>query len=211
VSERSLTHGTVVIAAGLYLLSTMHVGTSRVRSSVYMVVLGLGIGMIIQVMVLAVQNAVEHRDLGTATATESFSRSMGGAFGVAIFGAVLTNRLAFNLGRLLQPGTDLHGVSTSSIAASPGAIRKLPASVQGPVIEALARSIHVVFLLAAPLAIAAFAVTWLLKENPLRETAHIGLEAAAGEPLVPEVEERAAEGHRHADADHSHAADAVGD
>ena len=192
--------GTLIIAIGLYLLSTMHVGTSRLTSSLYMVVLGLGIGMIIQVMVLAVQNAVEHRDLGTATATETFSRSMGGAFGVAVFGAILTNRLAHNLRQLLPPGTNLHGVSANSIAASPAAIRALPAAVEHAVILALSRSIHVVFLLAVPLALAAFGVTWLLRENPLRETAHIGIEVAAGEPLVPEVEERAAAEHRHGPA-----------
>ena len=64
-------------------------------------------------------------------------------------------------------------------------------------ILALSRSIHVVFLLAVPLALAAFGVTLLLRENPLRETAHIGIEVAAGEPLVPEVEARAAAEHRH--------------
>jgi EmrB/QacA subfamily drug resistance transporter len=189
--------GTLIIAIGLYLLSTMHVGTSKLTSSLYMVVLGLGIGMIIQVMVLAVQNSVEHRDLGTATATETFSRSMGGAFGVAVFGAILTNRLAHNLRQLLPAGTNLHGVSVNSIAASPAAIRALPAGVQHAVILALSRSIHVVFLLAVPLALAAFGVTLLLRENPLRETAHIGIEVAAGEPLVPEVEARAAAEHRH--------------
>ncbi len=194
--------GTMIIAIGLYLLSTMHVGTSRLTSSLYMVVLGLGIGMIIQVMVLAVQNSVEHRDLGTATATETFSRSMGGAFGVAVFGAILTNRLAHNLRQLLPPGTNLHGVSANSIAASPAAIRALPAGVQHAVILALSRSIHVVFLLAVPLALAAFGVTWLLRENPLRETAHIGIEVAAGEPLVPEVEARAAAEHRHGQPAH---------
>jgi EmrB/QacA subfamily drug resistance transporter len=187
------TIGTVLIAIGLYLLSTMHVGTSRLLSSLYMVVLGGGIGMIIQVMVLAVQNSVEHRDLGTATATESFSRSMGGAFGVAIFGAILTNRLAYNLHRLLPKGVNLHGIDPNSLTASPAAIRALPAPAQTAVIEALARSIHVVFLFAVPLAVLAFGLTWLLKESPLRETAHIGMEAVAGEPLVPEVEERALE------------------
>ena len=153
---------------------------------VYMLVLGLGIGMIIQVMVLAVQNAVEHRDLGTATGAETFSRSMGGAFGVAIFGAILTNRLAHNLSRLLPKGVDLHGIDPNSLTASPAAIRALPAPTRAAVIEALARSIHVVFLFAVPLAVLAFGVTWLLKESPLRETAHIGLEDVVGEPVVPE-------------------------
>jgi hypothetical protein len=187
------TIGTVLIAMGLYLLSTMHVGTGKLQSSLYMVVLGAGIGMIIQVMVLAVQNSVEHRDLGTATATESFSRSMGGAFGVAIFGAILTNRLTYNLSRLLPRGTNVHGLDPNSLAASPAAIRALPGPARVAVIEALARSIHVVFLVAVPLAVIAFGITWLLKESPLRETAHIGIEAVAGEPVDPEVEERAQE------------------
>ena len=85
-------------------------------------------------------------------------------------------------------------------AFSPAAIRRLPPAIQDPVIQALSRSIHSVFLLAVPLALAAFVVTWFLRENPLRETAHIGIEVAAGEPLVPEVEERAAAEHRHGPA-----------
>jgi EmrB/QacA subfamily drug resistance transporter len=179
--------GTALTAVALYLLSTMHVGTSRLLSSAYMVVLGMGIGMIIQVMVLAVQNSVEHKDLGTATATESFSRSMGGAFGVAVFGAILSNRLSYNLSRLLPKGGASRLVNTETIAASPAAIRRLPSGIQHAVIEALARSIHVVFLLSVPLAVAAFLVTLMLKEIPLRETAHIGLEVASGEPLIPET------------------------
>jgi EmrB/QacA subfamily drug resistance transporter len=173
--------GTATIALGLWLLSTMGIGTGRLESSLYMVVLGLGMGMIIQVMVLAVQNAVEHRDLGTATATESFVRSMGGAFGVAVFGAILTNRLAHNLAVLLPGGG--RGVDAGSVAAGPEAIRRLPPQTQSAVIHALANSIHVVFLAAVPLALLAFAVTWLLPERPLRETSHIGAEGV-GEDLL---------------------------
>jgi EmrB/QacA subfamily drug resistance transporter len=173
--------GTATIALGLFLLSTMGVGTGRVESSLYMVVLGLGMGMIIQVMVLAVQNSVEHRDLGTATATESFVRSMGGAFGVAVFGAILTNRLAHNLASLLPPGTP---VDVGSLTAGPQAIRSLPAPARDAVIHALANSIHVVFLAAVPLAIVAFLVTWLLPERPLRETSHIGAEQVGDELLA---------------------------
>ncbi len=174
--------GTAVIAIGLYLLSTMGIGTSRLASSLYMVLLGLGMGMIIQVMVLAVQNAVPHSDLGTATATETFTRSMGGAFGVAVFGAILNNRLAFNLARLLPAGAG--GVNLRSLTGSPQAIRQLPPPLQNAVILALSRSIHVVFLAAVPLAVIAFGVTWLLPERPLRETAHIGAEEVGDELLV---------------------------
>jgi len=175
--------GTATIAVAMYLMSTMGVGTSRITSSVYMVVLGLGIGMIIQVMVLAVQNSVPHSDLGTATATESFTRSMGGAFGVAIYGAIFNNRLAFNLAQLLPAGRG--SVNAAQLQGSPQAIRALPPAIRGPVLLALARSIHVVFLFAVPLAIAAFVVTWLLPEKELRETAHIGA-VEVGDELLTE-------------------------
>jgi EmrB/QacA subfamily drug resistance transporter len=174
--------GTATIAVGLFLLSTMGVGTSRWLSSGYMVILGLGIGMIIQIMVLAVQNSVPHSDLGTATATETFTRSMGGAFGVAVFGAILTNRLVYNLDRLL-PGA-AQRMDLAAITGSPAAIRALPAATQTAVIQALASSIHVVFLAAVPLALLAFVVTWFLPEKPLRQTAHIGVEGVGEELLV---------------------------
>jgi hypothetical protein len=159
-----------------------------------MVFLGLGIGMIIQVMVLAVQNAVERRDLGTATATESFIRSMGGAFGVAIFGAILTNRLTYNLKLLLPSGST---IDPDSLTGSPAAIAKLPPSVHDAVIQSLANAIHVVFLAAVPLTIAAFVVTWFLPERPLRETAHVGaaetLVEASAEPMLDRTAEEVVE------------------
>ncbi len=171
--------GTATVTIGLYLLSTMHVGTGRLQSSLFMVLLGLGMGMIIQVMVLAVQNSVEHRDLGTATATESFSRSMGGAFGVAVFTSVLINRLAYNLPRFtgLPPGR-LRG---SDLTAGPQVIDRLPSGLREGVLQALAHSIHTVFLLGVPLVAAAFLLSLLLPEIPLRETSHIGSEAVPEE------------------------------
>jgi len=186
--------GTALIALGLWLLSTMGVDTSYAQSSLYMVVLGLGIGMIIQVMVLAVQNSVEHRDLGTATATESFIRSMGGAFGVAVFGAILTTQLTHQLERLLPPGSS---IDPTRLTGSPAAIAALPPTVHAAVIQALANALHVVFLAAVPLTLAAFVVTWFLPERPLRETAHIGLAEtlveASGEPLLEETAEEVVE------------------
>jgi EmrB/QacA subfamily drug resistance transporter len=182
--------GTALIAVGLWLLSTMGVGTKFAESSIYMVILGLGIGMIIQVMVLAVQNSVEHRDLGTATATESFIRSMGGAFGVAVFGAILTNRLTHNLKQLLPSGST---INPGSLTGSPASIAKLPPLIHDAVIRSLANAIHVVFLAAVPLTILAFVVTWFLPERPLRETAHVGVAESlievSGEPLLEETVE----------------------
>jgi len=169
-------------------MSTMRVGTPRWESSFYMVVLGLGIGMIIQVMVLAVQNSVPHSDLGTATATEQFTRSMGGAFGVAAYGAILNNRLARYLPELLPRGFSSKNVNAGTITGSPAAIRHLPGPVEHAIITALARSIHVVFLFAVPLTAAAFLVTFLLKEIPLRETAHIVSDSSEVPAMVASIE-----------------------
>src|SRR5205807_3289142 len=129
--------GTVMMAVGLLLLSTMHVGTSRLLSSAYMLVLGLGMGMIIQVMVLAVQNSVEHRDLGTATGVETFSRSMGATFGVAMYGAILNNRLSYYLPKLVPAGS-AGKLNPKTLTASPTAIRQLAPPVQHGVLDALA-------------------------------------------------------------------------
>jgi EmrB/QacA subfamily drug resistance transporter len=121
--------GTATIAVGLYLLSRMGVGTTHIASSTYMVVLGLGLGMIIQVMVLAVQNSVAYGDLGTATATETFVRSMGGAFGVAVFGASSTTvwrTSSRNSCRRAHPAS----TSAPSPAAPPRSDSSLPRSIR---------------------------------------------------------------------------------
>jgi len=78
--------GSALMAVGLFLLSLMDRGTTRLESSLFMLVVGLGLGMVMQVLVIALQNAVEHRDLGVATSSNTFFRSLGGAFGAALFG-----------------------------------------------------------------------------------------------------------------------------
>jgi EmrB/QacA subfamily drug resistance transporter len=162
--------GMLVMALGMYLLSTMGPTTTTLDASAFMVVLGLGLGMVMQVLVLAVQNAVDRRDLGTATGAATFLRSMGGSFGVALFGAVLSNRLATNLADLLPGGSLPAGVSPDTLKGSPAVILSLPDAVRGPVIEAFARSIDTVFLAGVPIAIVGFAISLLLREEPLRST-----------------------------------------
>jgi EmrB/QacA subfamily drug resistance transporter len=166
--------GTAVMAFGLYLLSTMTPSTSALESSLYMLILGLGMGLIVQVMVIAVQNAVAHRDLGTATGTEQFVRSMGSAFGVAVFGAIFNNRLAANLKALVPTGISSHQVSATTVTASPAALRQLPPDIYHDVLLAISRSTHVVFLAGVPLVLLAFCGCFLLREVPLRRQAHIG-------------------------------------
>jgi EmrB/QacA subfamily drug resistance transporter len=176
--------GTALMGIGLWLLSTMDTSTSRAVSSVYMVVTGLGIGLVMQVLVLAVQNAVEARHLGVATSAVSFFRSMGGALGVAIFGSILNNRLQFNLQRLLGAKVKL----TGSLGDGPGKIRTLPPPIRHAVVEAFARSLHTVFLWAVPMALAGFVLVLFLRELPLRDTAHVGLDPAEGPGPEPSME-----------------------
>ena len=85
--------GTALAAAGLYLLSTMGAGTSHLASSLYLLVLGLGIGLFLQVMVLIVQNTAAQRDLGAATSSVNFARQIGSSIGVALIGALFIHRL----------------------------------------------------------------------------------------------------------------------
>ena len=177
--------GMAVAATGMFLLSLMDAGTTRLESSLFMLVLGLGIGMVMQVLVLAVQNAVPYADLGVATSAATFFRSMGGSFGVAVFGAILNTRMAEELPRLVPPAAlALAGGRTSQLLSSPAEIRLLPPPVLNGIIEALSRSIHSVFLWAIPLLLAGFALSWFLDEIPLRETVHTQ-QPRTGEPVTP--------------------------
>jgi EmrB/QacA subfamily drug resistance transporter len=176
--------GMTIATFGLYLLSLFDAHTPRLTQSLYMAVVGLGIGLVMQVLVLAVQNSVEHRDLGTATSANSFFRSMGGAFGVAIFGSIFNNRLNAYLSDLLPPGIHL---DSTTLHGGPGALAALPADVHALVIDAFARALHIAFLWGIPLAALGFIVVLFLREEPLKESAHVGLEAI-GADLASGVE-----------------------
>ena len=162
--------GTAIAAAGMFGLSTMNAHTSRGVASAWMVVVGVGIGLVMQVMVLATQNAVEPRDLGVGTATVTFFRSVGGSVGVAVFGAIFTSRLATNLSHALPSG-----VAARLAHAGGGSIQavgSLPAALQAAYRTAFADALTSVFTYAVPIMVAAFALTWLLRELPLRQRAH---------------------------------------
>src|SRR5207245_7045233 len=132
-------------------------------------VLGAGVGAVLQVLVVAVQNAVPYKDMGTATAAANFLRSMGGTFGTSIFGAILTSRLAFYLTQLLPTGA-AGSVTGGSITSSPAAIKRLPPPVRDAIVEAFVRSLHLVFLVGVPIVVAAFVLTLFIPERPLRRT-----------------------------------------
>jgi EmrB/QacA subfamily drug resistance transporter len=165
--------GTAIAAVGMWLLSTMTPTTGRATSTVYMVVLGIGIGLVMQVVILATQNAVDRRDLGIATGTVSFFRSVGGSFGVAVFGAIFTSRLVGELARRLPADVLARARASGGSAVgslSPRALDALPASLRSGFVEAFSNSLTATFRYAVPCILVAFLVTWLLREQPLRTT-----------------------------------------
>ena len=196
--------GMATAALGMLLLSTMDRDTSRLASSIYMIVLGTGIGMVMQVLILAVQNAVEPRDLGVATSASTFFRQMGGSFGVAIFGAIMTSTITQELPGLLPADAPQAGdpAALRGLLNSPEAIRSLPPAISDAVIEALSRGIHHVFLWAVPVLLAGFVVAWFIRELPLRETVNVGSSSLeGGESLLEQAEHGLSEGVKQVEAD----------
>lgn len=157
--------GTAVMVVGLYLLSLMDADTSVATASAYMFVLGLGLGLVMQVLVLAVQNAVPYSQLGVATSGATLFRSIGGSFGAAVLGAIFAAQLTHNLAQAF-PGQ----ASLGSGHFDPSSLAQLPPAVHDAYVRAFTDSLNVVFLVAAVIGLAAFALTWFIKELPLRET-----------------------------------------
>ncbi|QES50338.1 EmrB/QacA family drug resistance transporter [Streptomyces venezuelae] len=160
--------GTAVTALGLLLLHQLHRTSSTWEMSIYFFVFGTGLGLVMQVLVLVVQNAVSYADLGVATSGATFFRSIGASFGVAIFGTVFTNLLDDRLAASLAGVTLPAGASAARLEADPRAIGQLPAELQATVLDAYATSITDVFLYAVPIVLIAFVVAWFLKEDKLR-------------------------------------------
>jgi EmrB/QacA subfamily drug resistance transporter len=159
--------GSGVMTVGLYLVSLMSPTTSVLQDALSMLVLGAGLGGVMQVLVIIVQNGVPHSELGVATSGATFFRSIGGSFGTAIFGAVFANVLVGNL------ASHLHGVSLpagfSSADVTPAVLDRLPAAVHAGFVSGYAESIQTVFLIAVPVAALAFIATWLIPQVELRQ------------------------------------------
>ena len=179
--------GSAVMIVGMSLLAQLNENTSAWQSASYMALLGIGIGMLMQVPILAVQNAVMHRDMGAATAGVNLFRSLGSAFGVAIFGSILNNRLTYELQQSI-PSAALGQMSRRTLTASPEQLKALPADIHAGVVHAFSLSLDAVFLWAVPLIAVAFIVSLFLQERPLREYAHVGAEDA----VTPSMEGEAA-------------------
>ncbi|MEJ8656971.1 DHA2 family efflux MFS transporter permease subunit [Streptomyces sp. MS1.AVA.4] len=170
--------GTAVTALGLLLLHQLEPATSVSETSVYLFVFGSGLGMVIQVLVLAVQNAVRYEDLGVATSGATFFRSIGASFGVATFGSLFTGRLRELLPEVLAGQQLPPGIGPDQLASDSRTILELPPGLRPPVLQAYSTSITDVFVYAAPIVLVAFVIAWFLREDKLR-----------GSVTAPEVSE----------------------
>jgi MFS family permease len=142
--------GTALTVIAMLLLSTLDAGTSTLTASAYMLLLGFGLGLIMQVLVLAAQNSVPYEDLGVATSGATLFRSIGGSLGTAILGAVFANRLSGSI--------------------DPSALRRLPPAVHDAYLGAFTNALSTVFLAAAAFSVLAFVLAWFIREQPLRKT-----------------------------------------
>jgi EmrB/QacA subfamily drug resistance transporter len=164
--------GTLITGFGLFLFSHLTLSIAQVTLSIWMFILGFGIGLFMQIMTLAVQNAVPQGDLGTATASVTFFRSLGSSFGGAFFGAILTNRLGVHLRQLLPSNVSSHISTTKIQESATTGLGKLPSRTSHDIYQAFVLSFRDMFLIAVPVLIIAFIVSLFLKEIPLRTTAH---------------------------------------
>jgi EmrB/QacA subfamily drug resistance transporter len=175
--------GSAVMTLGMFLLHLMGVNSPTYADALYMLVLGMGIGGVMQVLVIIVQNGVPHSELGVATSGATFFRSIGGSFGTAIFGAIFSNVLIGNLASHLHGVALPHGFSAAD--ATPAALSHLPAAVHAGFVAGYAESIQTVFLIAVPIAALAFLFSWLIPQVELRQWPQAGAGIPEGEaPLA---------------------------
>jgi hypothetical protein len=152
-----------VIAVGL--LSRLDLDTPKLLMNLYMGLLGAGLGMVMQVLILAVQNSVERRHMGVATSGATLFRSIGGSVGVSVFGALFSHSLLNSL------SGDFAATPGGPASLSPTAVHALSAPLQQAYLQAFSGAMHGVFLVAAVITSVAFALSWLLREVPLRSAA----------------------------------------
>jgi EmrB/QacA subfamily drug resistance transporter len=165
------------MAVGMYLLSLLGVNTSRFTSAAFKIVLGLGMGFLMQMTTLLAQNSVQPRDIGVASSSRLFFQQIGGSIGVSAFGAIFARRLQEAL-TTVSPGVHL---STSGGQFNPATVKTLPAPVRHDVFYAITHAVQGVFLWAVPAAALAFVLAWFIREVPLRGR------APAAEEVAPEL------------------------
>ena len=185
--------GTSIMTIGLILMTQLKVDTPYWQVALYAVLVGMGLGLSMQTIVIALQNSVEMRDMGVATSSNTFFRSLGAVFGTALFGSILTNRLAHYMqsgfAELAKSNPDaIANFDQSKLEAltnNSALIKTLPIEVQNTVLQAFVNSFHVVFVSAAPVTAMGIFLALMLKEVRLRtnEDYKKAREEVAGEQL----------------------------
>jgi EmrB/QacA subfamily drug resistance transporter len=174
--------GSVIMVIGLLTNARLERDTSMVEASVYMALVGIGMGLVMQPIVLAVQNDLELHEMGAGTSAVTFFRSLGGAFGVAALGAIFNNRLNHWMAELMPGGPAPSG---GTLLGDPAKILALPDPILLAIQESFVRSIHTVFLVAAAVAVLAIVVTLLMPNGKL--AGPDPTRASEEEPAVPAV------------------------
>lgn len=162
--------GTATATLALYLMSRMTGETTVLVASAIMALLGLGLGMVMQVLMLAAQNAVEHRDLGVATSGATLFRLAGGSIGTVALGTIFSARLDRNLPDSLPDAASAGGARLTGSGLDLEGLAALPPALRSSYLEAFSTALNTVFLVAACVAFAGFLLAWLVPERPLRDT-----------------------------------------
>ncbi|MFF4933121.1 MFS transporter [Streptomyces griseofuscus] len=157
--------GGAVSVAGMWLLSHLDADTSRLQYSIWMAVLGAGIGLVMPVLVLAVQNSARPADLGTATSANNYFRQIGGSVGAAVFGTLFANRLAHALRRELPPRAGARLPDPESL--TPQLVHALPQALRDAYVRAYADAMPRIFLYLVPVLVLGLLIAFFLKEKPL--------------------------------------------
>ena len=184
--------GTTILTLGLWGLAEFGIGltTPYWKTAIFMCMIGAGLGLTMQVLILAVQNSADYKDLGVATSTATFFRSIGGSLGVAVFGAIFTNRLTASLHATGAPLGQLGGNSIHLTPAQLGALKHSQPVLFAHFLHAFNSALHTVFLAAVPFAALGIIFALMLKEAPLRRTTGrgAGMDAADSQAIQESAE-----------------------
>jgi MFS family permease len=185
--------GTIIMTAGLALMTTLSIDTPYWQIAIYAVMVGMGLGLSMQTLVIALQNSIDFKELGVATTSNTFFRSLGSVFGAAVFGTILTNRLGHYL---VKDFADLSASNPTAVAGfdasklegvtnNTALLADLPPVIQQTVLQSFVNSFHIVFLVATPIIAIGIFCALKLREVPLRTTMQFkeAKEEAAGEAI----------------------------
>jgi EmrB/QacA subfamily drug resistance transporter len=181
--------GSATLAIGMLLLTRLGVSTPYVVTAVTMIVIGTGIGLFMQVVILVAQNDAPPEQVGTATSTATFFRSIGGSVGVAIFGAIFSARLTSGLAALPASAVAQLHLTAGSVQVSPSAVQALPDGPRSAFLAIFVHALHGAFAWGAIFSAVAFALTWVLPQIELRSASAAQLRERA--TVAPQAAETA--------------------